>query len=64
MKLIQTNQARKHPAKLKLDESLATQAKVMANDLSTSEASCAAATEAWDDFNERTGSFADEHSTL
>lgn len=83
MKSIHSNQARKRPVNLTLNEDLVLQAKGMTNNLSAvveslladyvtkqSEARLArahradAAAEVWNAFNEHSGSFADEHSTL
>jgi antitoxin CcdA len=80
---MQSNQARKRPVNLTLNEDLVSQAKGMTNNLSgvveqlladyvTKQNSARqekahraeVATQAWNAFNERSGSFADEHSTL
>lgn len=83
MKAMQSNQARKRPVNLTLNEELVSQAKGMTTNLSgvveqlltdyvmkqnnarqekAQHAEVAAQT--WNTFNERSGSFADEHSTL
>jgi antitoxin CcdA len=83
MKSMQSNQARKRPVNLTLNEELVTQAKGMTNNLSGVVEQLLAdyvmkqnnarqekvhhadvAAEAWNTFNERSESFADEHSTL
>ncbi len=83
MRAVQSNQARKRPVNLTLNEDLVSQAKGMTDNLSAvvesllaeyvakqSEARHAKAHQAdtasrtWNAFNERQGSFADEHSTL
>jgi len=83
MKLTQSNQARKRPVNLTLNEDLVSQAKGMTNNLSGVVEQLLAeyvakqnnarqekarhaevAAQAWNVFNERSGSFADEHSTL
>ncbi|OGS94129.1 MAG: plasmid maintenance protein CcdB [Gallionellales bacterium RIFCSPLOWO2_02_FULL_57_47] len=83
MKSMQSNQARKRPVNLTLNEELVTQAKGMTNNLSGVVEQLLAdyvmkqnnarqekahhadvAAKAWNTFNERSGSFADEHSTL
>lgn len=83
MKSMQTNQVRKRPVNLTLNEELVAQAKGMTNNLSgvveqlladyvTKQnnarqeklRSAEVAAQAWNTFNERSGSFADEHSTL
>lgn len=83
MKSMQSNQARKRPVNLTLNEELVTQAKGMTNNLSGVVEQLLAdyvmkqnsvrqekarhaevAAQAWNGFNERSGSFADEHSTL
>jgi len=83
MKSMQSNQTRKRPVNLTLNEELVAQAKGMTNNLSgvveqlltdyvmkqknvrqekVQHAKVAAQT--WNAFNERFGSFAEEHSTL
>ena len=83
MKSMQSNQSRKRPVNLTLNEDLVSQAKGMTDNLSgvvehlltdfvmkqnsvRKEKSRQAEITAhvWNSFNERTGSFADEHSTL
>ena len=83
MKTIQSNQARKRPINLTLNEELVSQAKGMTNNLSGVVEQLLAdyvmrqnnarqekvhnadtAAQAWNTFNERSGSFADAHSTL
>ena len=83
MKTMQSNQARKRPVNLTLNEELVSQAKGMTNNLSGIVEQLLAdyvmkqnnarqekrhnadlAAQAWNAFNERSGSFADEHSTL
>ncbi len=83
MKSMQTNQVRKRPVNLTLNEELVAQAKGMTNNLSGVVEQLLAdyvtkqnnarqeklrtaeiAAKAWNAFNERSGSFADEHSTL
>ena len=83
MKSIQSNQARKRPVNLTLNEDLVAQAKGMTNNLSGVVEQLLAdyvqkqhgarqekahqaerAAQAWNSFNERSGSFADEYSTL
>ena len=83
MKSMQSNQARKRPVNLTLNEELVTQAKGMTNNLSGVVEQLLAdyvmkqnnvrqekahradvAAKALNPFNERSGSFADEHSTL
>lgn len=83
MKSTQSNQARKRPVNLTLNEELVSQAKGMTNNLSgvvekllaeyvdkqnsarqEKKHNAEAAARAWNAFNERCGSFADEHSTL
>ena len=83
MKSMQSNQSRKRPVNLTLNEELVSQAKGMTDNLSgvveqlltdfvmkqnsvRQEKARAAevAAQAWNAFNERSGSFADEHSTL
>ena len=83
MKSRQSNQARKRPVNLTLNEELVTQAKGMTNNLSGVVEQLLAdyvmkqnsarqekahhadvAAQAWNTFNECSGSFADEHSTL
>jgi len=58
MKSMQNNQTRQHDVKLTLNEELVSQAKGMTNNLSD------LVSQSWNGFNERSGSFADEHSTL
>ena len=83
MKSMQSNQSRKRPVNLTLNEELVSQAKGMTDNLSgvveqlltdfvmkqnsarQEKARLAeVAGQAWNAFNERAGSFADEHSTL
>ena len=83
MKSMQSNQARKRPVNLTLNEELVAQAKGMTSNLSGVVEQLLAdyvmkqnnarqeklrnaevAAQAWNTFNERSGSFADEHSTL
>jgi len=83
MKLMQSNQARKRPVNLTLNEDLVVQVKGMTNNLSGVVEQLLAdyvqkqnharqeklrnaneAAQAWNVFNEQSGSFADEHSTL
>ncbi|MFA5243612.1 MAG: hypothetical protein WC029_15565 [Sulfuricella sp.] len=65
MSVTQENQVSKSPARLKRDESLEIQERRMSKALSADEARYAdIAAEAWNGFNKRAGSFADEHSTL
>jgi antitoxin CcdA len=83
MKSIQSNQTRKRPVNLTLNEELVSQAKGMTNNLSGVVEQLLAdyvmkqnnarqekarhadvAAKAWNTFNERSDSFADEHSTL
>jgi len=83
MKSMQSNQARKRPVNLTLNEDLVSQVKGMTTNLSgvveqlltdyvlkqnnarQEKARLAEVTaQAWNTFNERSGSFADEHSTL
>lgn len=83
MKSMQSNQSRKRPVNLTLNEELVSQAKGMTDNLSglveqllagfVMEQNSArqekarhaeAVTQAWNGYNERSGSFADEHSTL
>ncbi len=83
MKSMHSNQARKRPVNLTLNEDLVSQAKGMTTNLSgvveqlladyvmkqnnarQEKAHCAeVAAQAWNTFNERSGSFADEHTTL
>ena len=83
MKSMQSNQSRKRPVNLTLNEELVSQAKGMTDNLSgvveqlltdfvmkqnsvRQEKARAAevAAQAWNAFNERSGSFADEYSTL
>lgn len=83
MRAIYSNQARKRPVNLTLNEDLVSQAKGMTDNLSAVVESLLAdyvskqnearhakvrqadtASQTWNAFNERLGSFADEHSTL
>ena len=83
MKSMQSNQARKRPVNLTLNEDLVSQAKGMTNNLSGVVEQLLAdyvikqnnarqekahhaevAAQAWNTFNKRSGSFADEHTTL
>ena len=83
MKSMQSNQSRKRPVNLTLNEKLVSQAKGMTDNLSgvveqlltdfvmkqnsarqEKARSAEVAAQAWNSFNERSGSFADEHSTL
>src|SRR4030065_47291 len=83
MKSMQSNQARKRPVNLTLNEDLVSQAKGMTPNLSgvveqlladyvmkqnnarqEKSYNADAAAQAWNTFNERFGSFADEHATL
>ena len=83
MKSMQSNQSRKRPVNLTLNEKLVSQAKGMTDNLSgvveqlltdfvmkqnsarqEKSRSAEVAAQAWNSFNERSGSFADEHSTL
>ena len=83
MKSMQSNQSRKRPVNLTLNEELVSQAKGMTGNLSgvveqllidfvmkqnsarqEKSRSAEVAAQAWNSFNERSGSFADEHSTL
>ena len=83
MKSMQSNQSRKRPVNLTLNEELVSQAKGMTGNLSgvveqlltdfvmkqssarqEKARSAEVAAQAWNSFNERSGSFADEHSTL
>ena len=83
MKSMQSNQSRKRPVNLTLNEKLVSQAKGMTGNLSgvveqlltdfvmkqnsarqEKARSAEVAAQAWNSFNERSGSFADEHSTL
>jgi antitoxin CcdA len=83
MKSMQSNQSRKRPVNLTLNEELVSQAKGMTDNLSgvveqlltdfvmkqnsarqEKARSAEVAAQAWNSFNERSGSFADEHSTL
>ena len=83
MKSMQSNQARKRPVNLTLNEDLVVQAKGMTSNLSGVVEQLLAdyvlkqnnakqeklrnaneAAQAWNAFNEQSGSFADEHSTL
>ena len=83
MKSMQSNQSRKRPVNLTLNEKLVSQAKGMTGNLSgvveqlltdfvmkqnsarqEKSRSAEVAAQAWNSFNERSGSFADEHSTL
>jgi antitoxin CcdA len=83
MKSMQSNQSRKRPVNLTLNEDLVSQAKGMTDNLSgvveqlltdfvmkqnsarqEKARSSEVAAQAWNAFNERSGSFADEHSTL
>jgi len=58
MKSMQSSQTRQHDVKLTLNEELVSQATGMTNNLSD------LVSQSWNGFNERFGSFADEHSTL
>ena len=83
MKSMQSNQSRKRPVNLTLNEELVSQAKDMTDNLSgvveqlltdfvmkqnsarqEKARSAEVAAQVWNSFNKRTGSFADEHSTL
>ena len=83
MKSMQSNQSRKRPVNLTLNEELVSQAKGMTDNLSgvveqlltdfvmkqnsarqEKAHSAEVAAQAWNSFNEHSGSFADEHSTL
>ena len=83
MKSMQSNQSRKRPVNLTLNEDLVSQAKGMTDNLSgvveqlltdfvmkqnsaqqEKARNAEIAAQAWNAFNERSGSFADEHSTL
>ncbi len=83
MKSTQSNQSRKRPVNLTLNEELVSQAKGLTDNLSgvveqlltdfvmkqnsarqEKARSAEVAAQAWNSFNERFGSFADEHSTL
>ena len=83
MKSMQSNQSRKRPVNLTLNEELVSQAKGMTDNLSgvveqlltefvmkqnsvrqEKARTAEAAAQAWNAFNERAGSFADDHSTL
>ncbi len=83
MKLTQSNQSRKRPVNLTLNEELVSQARGLTDNLSgvveqlltdfvmnrngarqEKARSAEVAAQAWNLFNERSGSFADEHSTL
>ena len=83
MKSMQSNQSRKRPVNLTLNEELVSQAKGMTDNLSgvveqlltdfvmkqnsvrqEKARTAEFAAQAWNAFNERSGSFADEHSTL
>ena len=83
MKSMQSNQVRKCPVNLTLNEELVSQAKEMTTNLSgvieqlltdyvlkhnaarqEKPRQAKVAAQAWNTFNERYGSFADEHSTL
>jgi antitoxin CcdA len=83
MKSMQSNQSRKRPVNLTLNEELVSQAKGMTDNLSgvveqlltdfvmkqnsvrqEKARTAEVAAQAWNAFNERSGSFADEHSTL
>ncbi len=83
MKSTQSNQSRKRPVNLTLNEELVSQAKGLTDNLSgvveqlltdfvmkqnsaqqEKARSAEVAAQAWNLFNERSGSFADEHSTL
>jgi antitoxin CcdA len=83
MKSMQSNQSRKRPVNLTLNEELVSQAKGMTENLSgvveqlltdfvmkqnnarqEKAFTAEVAAQAWNAFNERTDSFADEHSTL
>ena len=83
MKSIQSNQSRKRPVNLTLNEELVSTLKGMTDNLSgvveqlltdfvmkqnsvrqEKARTAEVAAQAWNAFNERSGSFADEHSTL
>ena len=83
MKSIQSNQSRKRPVNLTLNEELVSTVKGMTDNLSgvveqlltdfvmkqnsvrqEKARTAEVAAQAWNAFNERSGSFADEHSTL
>jgi antitoxin CcdA len=83
MKSMHSNQSRKRPVNLTINENLVSQAKGMTDNLSgvveqlladfvmkqtsarqEKSRSAEAAAQVWNSFNERSGSFADEHSTL
>ncbi|CAH1188904.1 Plasmid maintenance protein CcdB [Candidatus Nitrotoga sp. BS] len=83
MKSMQSNQSRKRPVNLTLNEELVSQAKGMTDNLSgvaeqlltdfvmkqnsvrqEKARTAEVAAQAWYAFNERSGSFADDHSTL
>ena len=83
MKSIQSNQSRKRPVNLTLNEELVSTVKGMTDNLSgvveqlltdfvmkqnsvrqEKALTAEVAAQAWNAFNERSGSFADEHSTL
>lgn len=83
MKSMQSNQSRKRPVNLTLNEELVSQAKRMTDNLSgvveqlltdfvmkqnsvrqEKARTAEVVAQAWNAFNERSGSFADEHSTL
>ena len=83
MKSMQSNQSRKRPVNLTLNENLVSQAKGMTDNLSgvveqlltdfvmkqnsvrqEKSRTAEVAAQAWNVFNEHSGSFADEHSTL
>jgi len=83
MKSMQSNQSRKRPVNLTLNEELVSQAKGMTDNLSgvveqlltdfvmkqnsvrqEKARTAEVVAQAWNAFNERSGSFADEHSTL
>ena len=83
MKSMQSNQSRKRPVNLTLNENLVSQAKGMTDNLSgvveqlltdfvmkqnsvrqEKSRTAEVAAQAWNAFNEHSGSFADEHSTL
>ena len=58
MKSMQSNQTRQHDVKLTLNEELVSQTNGITSNLS------GVVSQSWNGFNERSGSFADEHSTL
>ena len=83
MKSMQSNQSRKRPVNLTLNEELVSQSKGMTDNLSgvveqlltdfvmkqnsarqEKARSAEVTAQAWNSFNERSDSFADEHSTL